>query len=196
MKKEMMQWLSRLLLIAFGMLVISFFCHERKIVVKIDSMQHLGSNCIVSGYMDEIAFQSLKEHGDHNAHMHSLRQWGALSTVDVRWVVRQWDGKLQEENDASLKKMEIYKAIVHLDRYGNHDTLCVHIFPEGRVRVVRGECDQHFVLDSHDQHVRKAKMIRGNPGDIGPMGTVFTKDAYKKIMDKIPTNKWKKLRVS
>lgn len=70
------------------------------------------------------------------------KKWSSNMKISVRWTVSRWDENLQPNASGVYAAPEVigtYTALVSVEEYRNPETLYVHFFHGGKVRVVSSD---------------------------------------------------------
>jgi hypothetical protein len=124
--------------------------------------------------------------GDRNCCIRIPERWRKGLVADVRWVVWDWsavaESDFRELRVAKAKMEGIYRASVPVEQYDEADTLYVHFFPGGKVRVI----SSNYYPESGDSPIRRGDPIAAAKATQGiRTDAVFSEKEIKERDEKV-----------
>lgn len=163
---------------------------KHSIPTAVEGVHHLGGFYAVSEfYMDRRYYSNIWRSGigGEMCCVALPAKWRSDLTVEVRWSVIEWRADDQGKDNAKRTLEGIYKARVPVEKYDSVGDLCVHFFPHGKVRVLSGNCRKQFPEGVYeDDSATQGEVMPDDSNTNSPLGPIFTKQEYKKMVGKVP----------
>jgi len=143
--------------------IYSYYNVDDHTPVSLNGVHHLGSDYrIAQFYIDKHGGDNVGETGYSGTVCCRMlpRKWSPELQANVRWevhhIIRSSDPAIPEKEDV----VAIYQAQVPIEQYSEPNSLWVHFFTEGRVRIVASlegpDSEKHPVHQNDDQAIKQA----------------------------------------